>query len=188
MLRTLIFFTLISLVSIQAVEEKNIQSVMKNKVEKVLKVLQTKSYSLDKKEKKSIAIMNDVFSYKTMSKISLGKTWKTLSQREKKQFTLAFEKKLKKSYIDKMKLYTNQKVVSKGIKKVKPNRITLRNDIVGKTDTYTIIYNFFKFKGKKDDWRIYDMKLAGVSIIQTYRKQFKSFLKTKSFTQLLESL
>jgi len=37
-------------------------------------------------------------------------------------------------------------------------------------------------------WFIYDVNLVGVSIIQTYRKQFSEFLKTKSFDQLLKSL
>jgi len=100
---------------------------------------------------------------------------------------ISFEKKLKASYIDKLKLYSNQKVISKGLKKVKSNRITLKNDIVGKSETYTITYLFYKHK-TKNDWLIYDVKLAGVSVIQTYRKQFSAFLKTKSFSQLLKSL
>ena len=122
-----------------------------------------------------------------MSKISLGKQWKRLTEKQKKQFTIAFEKKLKQSYIDKLKLYSNQKVVSKGLKKIKSNRITLKNEIVGKNETYVIIYLFYKHK-RKNNWLIYDVKLAGVSVIQTYRKQFSAFLKTKSFNQLLKSL
>ena len=97
-----------------------------------------------------------------MSKISLGKQWKKLTLKQQKQFMISFEKKLKASYIDKLKLYSNQKVISKGLKKVKSNRITLKNDIVGKSETYTITYLFYKHK-TKNDWLIYDVKLAGVS-------------------------
>ena len=187
MLKKLLLLSLFSIAFVHAVEENRIQSVMTVKVKKALSILQNKALSQKKKEKKSIAIMDDIFDYKTMSKISLGKQWKKLTEKQKKQFTFAFEKKLKQSYIDKLKLYTNQKVISKGLTKVKSNRITLKNDIIGKNETYAIIYLFYKQK-TKNDWLIYDVKLAGVSVIQTYRKQFSAFLKTKSFSQLLKSL
>ena len=121
-----------------------------------------------------------------MAQISLGKRWKTLTQKEKKSFTKSFEKKMKYSYIDKLKLYNNQKVITEKPKKVKSNRITLTSKIIGNTETYKIVNSFFK-KKNTNQWYIYDVKLAGVSIIQTYRKQFKDFLKTKSFQQLLNT-
>lgn len=174
-------------VSSQAIVESQIQKVMDKKVHQVLHILKNKSLTQKQKEKKSILVMNSVFDYATMSMISLGKKWKTLNATEKKQFTKAFEKKIKRSYIDKLRLYDNQKVKIKALKKPKSTRITLENEIIGKTDTYKVIYLFYKNK-KTNQWYIYDVKLAGVSIIQTYRKQFSAFLKTKSFNQLLKSL
>lgn len=186
MIKILVLFTLFNITS-YAITESNIQPVMDTKVHKVLKVLKNKSLSQKQKEKKSIEIMNSVFDYNTMAMISMGKKWKTLSATEKKQFTKAFEKKIKHSYVDKLRLYNNQKVITKNLKKIKPTRITLENHIIGKTDTYKIIYLFYKDK-KKNQWYIYDVKLAGVSIVQTYRKQFASFLRTKSIKQLINSL
>lgn len=174
-------------VSSQAIVESQIQQVMDKKVHQVLNILKNNSLSQKEKEKKSILVMDSVFDYATMSKISLGKRWKILNATEQKQFTKAFEKKIKHSYIDKLRLYNNQTVRTKALKKVKSTRITLENEIIGKTDTYKVVYLFYKDK-KTNQWYIYDVKLAGVSIIQTYRKQFSSFLKTKSFQQLLNSL
>jgi len=180
---TLCIFTLTS----QAVVESQIQKVMDSKVKQVLSVLKKSSLSHNQKVKKSIAIMNSMFDYQTMAMISLGKTWKTLSSTQKKQFTKAFENKMKRSYIDKLRLYNNQKVITKPLKKVKSTRITLENYIIGKNDTYKVKYLFYK-NTKNTQWYIYDVHLAGVSIVQTYRKQFASFLRTKSFQQLLRSL
>jgi len=128
-----------------------------------------------------------VFDYKKMAQISLGRKWKTLSSKEKSQFATVFEKKIKHSYVDKLRLYNNQRVVIKKLHKSKKNRISLESTIIGKSDTYKVVYQFYKRKNK-DDWYIYDVRLAGVSIVQTYRKQFSDFLKTKSFKQLLKSL
>lgn len=170
-----------------AVTEKNMKQVMDTKTKKVIQILQNKSLSQNQKNKKSIKIMDSIFSYSTMAKISLGKKWKTLSKKEKTSFTKAFEHKIKYSYIDKLKLYKNQKVFTSKPKKIKATRIKLTTKIIGNNETFNIVNLFYKKKNTKQ-WYIYDVNLAGVSIIQTYRKQFKAFLRTKSFEQLLKSL
>ncbi|WP_373030669.1 ABC transporter substrate-binding protein, partial [Sulfurovum sp.] len=88
---------------------------------------------------------------------------------------------------DKLRLYNNEKVIIKDLKKIKPNRITLETQVIGLDDTYKVVYLFYK-KSQNNQWYIYDVELVGVSIIQTYRKQFSEFLQTKSVKQLIESL
>jgi len=187
MLKKVIILLLLSVVSLYAIKEQNIQKIMDTKVKQVLNVLKDKSLSHKQKDQKNIRIIDDVFDYNTMSKISLGKRWKSLSKNEKKQFSKAFEKKIKHSYLDKLRLYNNQKVIIKNLKKVKSNRITLETQVIGLDETYKVIYLFYK-KKRNNQWYIYDVELVGVSIIQTYRKQFSEFLKTKSVSQLIKSL
>ena len=187
MFKKILAILLLTVISAYAVEEANIKKVMDAKVKKVLHILKDPALSQKQKENKSITVMGNIIDYTTMAQISLGKRWKTLSSKEKKQFTRAFEKKIKHSYIDKLRLYDNQKVITKDLKKWKSNRISLEYAIIGKDETYKVVYLFYK-KSKSRQWYIYDVRLVGVSIIQTYRKQFSEFLKTKSFNQLLKSL
>ena len=187
MFKKILAILLLAVISVYAVEESNIKKVMDAKVKKVLHILKDTKLSQKQKENKSIAVMDNMFDYHTMSQISLGKKWRSLSNTEKKKFTRAFEKKIKHSYIDKLRLYNNQKVITKDLKKLKPNRISLEYRIIGKDETYKVVYLFYK-KKNSNQWYIYDVRLVGVSIIQTYRKQFSEFLKTKSFNQLLKSL
>ncbi len=183
----IILLMLLSTVLLFGVEKSQIRKSMIGKVSKITTTLENKSYSMQKKEKMIFKVVDDIFSYKTMSKISLGKYWKTLTPSQKSSFEKKFEKKLKQSYFNKVKLYNNQKTVFKNIKETKKNRIVLVSALVGKDENYKIIYKFFKEKNG-DNWLIYDVNLMGVSIIQTYRKQFAGFLKTKSFEQLLKTL
>jgi phospholipid transport system substrate-binding protein len=175
------------MISLYAIEEQNIQKVMDSKVRQVLDNLKDKSLSQTQKDQKNVRIIDEAFDYNTMAKISLGTKWKSLSQSEKTEFIKAFERKIKHSYLDKLRLYNNQKVNIKKLKKVKSNRITLETQVIGVDDTYKVIYLFFKQK-QNNQWYIYDVELVGVSIIQTYRKQFSEFLKTKSVHQLIKSL
>jgi phospholipid transport system substrate-binding protein len=187
MLKKVILLLLLSVVSIYAIEEQNIQKVMDSKVREVLLVLKDKTLSQQQKEQKSIRLIDDVFDYDTMAQISLGNRWKSLTTNEKTKFSNAFEKKLKLSYLDKLRLYNNQEVIIKGVQKIKSNRSTLETQVIGLDGTYKVIYLLYK-KKQNNQWYIYDVDLVGVSIIQTYRKQFSEFLKTKSVKQLIESL
>ncbi|TNF44582.1 MAG: ABC transporter substrate-binding protein [Epsilonproteobacteria bacterium] len=187
MLKKVITVLFLSIVSLYAIEEQNIQTVMDKKVRQVLNVLKDKSLSNRQKDAKNVRIVDEVFDYTIMSQISLGKKWKTLTKSEKTQFSKAFEEKIKHSYLDKLRLYNNEKVIIKKLKKVKSNRITLETQVIGLDDTYKVVYLFYK-KKQNNQWYIYDVELVGVSIIQTYRKQFSEFLKTKSVNQLIKSL
>jgi phospholipid transport system substrate-binding protein len=160
---------------------------MKTKIQQITTTLQNKSLSSTQKQAQIFPTIDPVFDYKTMSKIALGGYWKTLTSNQQDSFSYKFETKLKNSYFEKLELYTNEKVLVKNLQKVKSTRIHLHTDIVGVEESYEIIYKFYK-TNNSNDWLIYDIDITGVSILQTYRKQFAEFLATKSFNELLASL
>lgn len=187
MLKKMMILWCLIAISLHAIEEQSIQKVMDTKVRQVLNILKDNTLSQIQKDKKNVRIIDDVFDYNIMSQISLGKKWRSLTNNEKASFSKAFETKIKHSYLDKLRLYNNETVIIKKLKKIKPNRITLETQVIGLDDTYKVIYLFYKQKNTKQ-WYIYDVELVGVSIIQTYRKQFAEFLQTKSIKQLIQSL
>ncbi|GIT98211.1 ABC transporter substrate-binding protein [Sulfurovum sp. TSL1] len=187
MLKKVILLLFLSVLSLYALEEQNIQKVTDTKVREVLNILKDKSLSQKQKDEMNVRIIDNIFDFDIMAQISLGKRWKTLSKDEQRRFSKAFEKKIKHSYLDKLRLYNNEKVIIKDLEKIKSNRITLETQVIGLDDTYKVIYLFYK-KRQTDQWYIYDVELVGVSIIQTYRKQFAEFLTTKTVKELIESL
>ncbi len=187
MLKKIILLLCLPLISLYAIEEQNIQKVTDTKVREVLNILKDKTLSQKQKDEKNVRIIDDIFDFDIMAQISLGKQWKSLSNSEKVRFSKAFEEKIKHSYLDKLRLYNNEKVIIKNLEKIKSNRITLETQVIGLDDTYKVIYLFYK-KRHTNQWYIYDVELVGVSIIQTYRKQFAEFLTTKTVKQLIESL
>ena len=187
MFKKTILIVLLLCSSLFAIEEGNIKSEMDSKIQTITKILQNKSLSLESKKEQIAPTVDNLFDYKTMAKISLGREWKKLSSSQQEQFTKKFEQKLKDSYFEKLELYTNQKVIIKELEKPKPTRIYLHTEIIGAEESYEVIYKFYKVRNS-NEWEIYDVDITGVSIIQTYRKQFSEFLKTKSFNELLASL
>ena len=67
----------------------------------------------------------------------------------------------------------------------KNNRYNLKTSMVldGKLN-----YIVFKFYDNKGDWKIYDVDILGISVIQTYRSQFGDILTNADFQTLLTKL
>lgn len=188
MLKSIFKYTIVlifSFNSLLAVEEQDLTKVMHKNMQCVIKILNNKDSSKALKIKEIYALFDPIFDFKLMAKLSLGKQWKILTKEQQKEFADKFIKKLKDSYMNKLDMYTDEKIVVNDMKKVK-NRIYLSTNIISKNDTYEIIYKFYK--SKVNGWLVYDMDILGVSIIQTYRNQFSGILKDKDFDNLLLQL
>ena len=169
-----------------ALKQNEIQEQMTKKIDNVLLVLEKKNLTIPQKGEEIVKIIDEVFDYELMARISLGKeTWNSISSEKQKKFTKVFESKLKKSYIEKLELYNDQKVEIIGLKPHNNTRLQLETQLVGKEGNYQINYNFYNKAKDSEQWLIYDVDLVGVSIIQTYRQQFAGLLKEKSFDEML---
>lgn len=183
LISSLFLFTSLSF----AMTKENIKTEMSNNIDKVLMIIKDSKLSKEQKAEEIISTMNYVFDYSLMSRLSIGSKWKELNENQKKEFEALFTKKLKDSYIEKLDLYTDELVEVLGIEQTKKTRIELKTQLIGKDAKHDIVYKFYKEKNK-DSWLIYDVDLIGVSIIQTYRKQFSAFLKDNSFDEFLTYL
>ena len=169
-----------------ALTQSEIQPTMTKKIDTVLSILEKKDLTIPQKGDEIIKVIDEVFDYELMAKIALGKeTWNSISEDKQKKFAKVFENKLKKSYIEKLELYNNQKVKILGLKPHNNTRLQLETELIGKDSTYKISYNFYNRSKDAEEWLIYDVDLVGVSIIQTYRQQFAGLLKEKTFDEML---
>lgn len=182
-----LLFLVFSSFSFAGLKQATIHPDMTNRIDKVLMILKDSKLEKSKKAEEIINLMDNVFDYSLMSRLSLGKDWNEITPVQKSEFIKLFTKKLKDSYIEKLDLYTDELVEVLGIDQPKSNRIVLKTQLIGKEEKYEIDYKFYQEDGV-DSWLIYDVDLLGVSIIQTYRKQFSGFLKDKTFDELLTFL
>jgi len=167
-----------------AIKQDEIKEEMTKRINNVLVVLKNKDLSLEGKKKEIINIVDNAFDFVLMAKIALGKdTWAKISTTQKKEFVEVFEDKLKRSYIDKLELYNDQKTKILSLEPYNKTRLQLKTQLIGTDENYDINYNFYE---KDGEWYIYDIDLIRVSIIQTYRQQFAGLLKEKSFNEMFE--
>lgn len=170
-----------------SLEELNIRPFMEENINKSTEILRSTTIAKESKAPKVFALFDPIFDYGLMAKIALGSTqWATLSPEEQTRFTIQFEQRLKRSYVEKLDLYTDEKIVIKALQKIKENRIQLTIHLLRNAEVYEIVYKFYPHQTR--GWLVYDVDVLGVSIIQTYRTQFADILSKNSFEILLQKL
>lgn len=184
-LTLVVLFTLAISLPTYADEKAEVFQLAKSKIDAVVDLLRNKEIGKAERNQKIIATINPIFDFALMAKISLGKKhWKPLSTGQRKEFIDFFVLRLQESYLEKLDLYTDEEVVVEEAVTVK-KRIHLMTHLVTKDDKLEMVYKFYK---KKGNWKIYDLVILGVSVVQTYRSQFSGFLKNASFTDLMKKL
>lgn len=168
-----------------ALEFDKIDTTMEKNINQTIHILQTSNKNIESIAKEIFTMFDSIFDYHLMAQLSLSKKYKTLSPSQQKEFDVAFEKNLKQSFTDKLHLYKDETMKVLGGQKTKANRYNLKTSIIldGK-----IHYITFKFHEFNQDWKIYDVDILGISVIQTYRSQFADIISQEGFEKLLQKL
>ena len=171
---------------IHAGDVEDINSMVKKKVAVIFDLLGKQDIEKNERNEKIIGELNEIMDFKLAAYLSLGKHWKKISKTQKKKFVETFQRYINNYIVEKIDLYTNQKIDIGDSKIVKKGRAELEIGILSGGETLQV--NFKLRKNKKKEWRVYDVDIEGVSLITTFRSQFSGVLKNSSFEELLEKL
>lgn len=162
----------------------DIKPTMQEGINEAISILKD---SKDSKEKanKIFDIFDKLIDYKLMSQLSLSDYFNSLTSQQQGEFIKAFELQLKDSFIKKLEIYKNESMNVSSIEFPNDKRAILKTIIVGDKN-YEINFKFYPHS--KDDWLIYDIDILGVSLISSYRSQFKSLSGSVSFDDIIKRL
>jgi len=131
-------------------------------------------------------IVSPLFDFPLMAKLALGrKNWPKLKEPQREKFTRLFTQRLRSSYLEKVKLYTNEQALYKSIQQKKKTIIHVPMRLITKDSEIVILY---KLRKANKFWKIYDVEIQGVSILLTYRSQFDDILRRGTVKDLLSQL
>ena len=171
---------------IHAGDVEDINSMVKKKVSVIFDLLGKQDIEKNERNEKIVGELNEIMDFKLAAYLSLGKHWKKISKTQKKEFVETFQQYINNYIVEKIDLYTNQKIGIGDSKIVKKGRAELEIGILSGGETLQV--NFKLRKNKKKEWRVYDVDIEGVSLITTFRSQFSGVLKNSSFEELMEKL
>ena len=137
-----------------------------------------------KKEKLRI-ISKTMFDENEFSRRTLSRNWSKFNPAEQAEFVKLFEQVLEKSYADKILDYTNEKVEFTKDEMKSDTQAEVQTKIITASKEIPIFYRMILKDGK---WKVYDVVVENVSLVQNYRTQFNDILSKNTPEQLLEIL
>lgn len=167
--------------TVKADDKVAAEEFVKCKLDSAFAVLQNEDLQQEAKKKAVVDIVTPMFDFELMAKLSLGKKyWPDLTDENKAKYTELFVKRLRTSYLDKLTLYTDEKVTFESPVQVK-SKIHVPTYLVSKEKKISMLYKLYK---SKETWKIYDVEIQGVSIIRSYRAQFAAILENGTVDDL----
>jgi len=134
--------------------------------------------------KKIFNIALNLFNFDEMSKRTMGKEWKQFSNDQQKQFAHLFARFLANIYYQRLEEYTNETVKYIDERQYKDKSL-VKTIIVTQKSEVPMDYKLLQTDKR---WRVYDISIEGVSLVQNYRSQFYKILSKQGIDDLMNMM
>jgi phospholipid transport system substrate-binding protein len=128
------------------------------------------------------------FDFARMTRLAVGPAWRQASAAQQKALTDEFRALLVYTYANSLVAYRDQTVHYRPLQmKSGDSEVLVRSSIrqPGAGEPVDVNYSMEK---TDDVWKVYDVTIAGVSIVQNYRSNFASLIQKAGIDGLIASL
>jgi phospholipid transport system substrate-binding protein len=143
--------------------------------------------SLRERKEEILVIVDDYFDFHEMAKRALGKPWKDQTPENQKEFVRLFKQMLFNAYVDKVDTYAYSKEqVKYETEQLDGKYALVKTNIYGYRDKAVNVD--YRMLNQEGSWKVYDVYVEGISLVNNYRQQFNSILSNESFESLLKRM
>ncbi|TVM34564.1 phospholipid-binding protein MlaC [Oceanidesulfovibrio marinus] len=172
-----------------AAQTDDAESALRNSIDQILSILGDSSYkggaNRQERDSKLRTHINEIFDFKALTARALGVHWKQFSPQQQDEASQAMSELLEATYRDSLDKYDNQRVEYTDATQLRDNQVEIRTLVVSNAQKLPINYRMELTNGA---WRIYDVVIEGVSLVQNYRSQFQDFMLNKTPEELITLL
>lgn len=156
-----------------------------NEVIRILKDVELKKAGRAEERRRLLEqVIGDRFNYDEMARRALGAQWNKLSDKERQEFVDQFKRLLSSSYADKIEGYSGEQVHYLN-ERLEADYAEVRTKVASDKTEIPLDYRLLN---KSGNWRVYDVVVDGVSLVNNYRSQFTKIIRESSYADLLEKL
>ena len=161
--------------------------VVRVAVDKAVQILKDPKLQSQKKERvdRLREALNPIFDYEEMAKRALGSHWRRRTPAEQEEFVKLFRDFLERIYSDKIDLYGGEKVrfgremIDKDFAQVESAVIKPNGEEIAVS---------YKLRQMNGQWKVYDVVVENISIVNNYRSQFDRVISSSSYEELVKRL
>ena len=128
-----------------------------------------------------------LFDFARMTQLAVARNWNTATPEQQKSLTTEFRTLLVRTYSTALSNYRDQAIDFKPLRSAPGDTEVTVKSVVKQagTDPLSMDYDMAK---RADGWKVYDIKIDGISLITTYRETFANKVREGGVDGLIKSL
>lgn len=127
--------------------------------------------------------------FRRMTAAAVGPGWRQATPEQQKRLQDEFKVLLVRTYAGALAQVSDQTVRIKPMRAAADEKdVLVRTEIVGKGDPIQLDYRLEKTPGEGAGWKIYNLNVLGVWLVETYRSQFAQEINAKGIDGLIDTL
>ncbi|MDO8285143.1 MAG: ABC transporter substrate-binding protein [Rhodoferax sp.] len=127
--------------------------------------------------------------FQRMTASAVGPAWRQASPEQQKRLQEEFKILLVRTYAGALAQVTDQTVNMKPLRAAAEDKeVLVRSEIKGSGESIQLDYRLEKTPGQGAGWRIYNLNVLGVWLVETYRSQFAQEINAKGVDGLIATL
>lgn len=127
------------------------------------------------------------FDFTHMTRLALGRAWRQASPAQQQALTAEFKSLLVRTYSKALTEYRNQRIDYKPLKS-KPGDTDVKVSTEIKQPGGKPIQLDYSLERQDNGWKVYDIEVAGISLIANYRSSFAAEISKGGIDGLIQSL
>ena len=127
--------------------------------------------------------------FERMTASAVGPGWRQATPEQRKRLQEEFKTLLVRTYAGALTQVTDQTVVMKPMRAAADDKeVIARTEIKGRGDPIQLDYRLEKTPGQGAGWKIFNINVLGVWLVETYKTQFSQEINAKGIDGLIASL
>jgi phospholipid transport system substrate-binding protein len=127
--------------------------------------------------------------FQRMTAAAVGPGWRQATQEQRKRLQEEFKTLLVRTYSGALSQVDDQVITVKPMRSAPEDKeVVVRTEIRGRGDPIQLDYRLEKTPGEGAGWKIYNLNVLGVWLVETYRSQFAQEINAKGVDGLIASL
>jgi phospholipid transport system substrate-binding protein len=168
------------------------QALVKQASDDMLKALKDNETELETNPDKIYELVESIlmphFDFEKMSKLALGKNWRVANDEQRVRFIEEFRLLLIRTYSTAMLEYTDEEIRFLPFRDdLSRKRVTVPMEVLQPAGP-SIPMALSLYQNDDDAWKVYDVKIDGISLVTNYRSSFATEIRNGGMEQLINNL
>ncbi|HEY8905369.1 MAG TPA: ABC transporter substrate-binding protein [Rhodoferax sp.] len=127
--------------------------------------------------------------FKRMTSSAAGPTWRQMTPEQQKRLQEEFKILLIRTYAGALSQIGDVSIAVKPVRAASDDQeVVVHAEVKGRGDPVQLDYRLEKAPGEGSGWKIYNLNIMGVWLVETYRSQFAQEINAKGVDGLIAAL